>query len=120
MHWGKRRKIAHDGHLLVAQMVRNLKPIREPVVLLFRPELAKGKRKLDVTNYQISVKVFEDGLVQCGFLQADTSEHVKFVGTVAPIRAEETGMRIFVTSARGNFMSRCKSWVEETLSDETA
>ena len=85
-HWGKRMKWAADGHLAVLAAVRKgkISPVTSPVHLTFSPFI-RGRR-YDATNYALTVKILEDGLVKAGILKGDTGEYVWRVSTDAPVK----------------------------------
>jgi len=76
-HWAKRKKMAHDVHLLVREAVGQMREPMGVVKLVFTPIVGKGQRKLDLSNYGYAVKLIEDGLVHAGVIKDDTQEYVK-------------------------------------------
>lgn len=91
MHWAKRKKIADEGHL-ACLVARKLVLPWECVRLEFEPQICKG-RLYDCTNYALTAKVIEDGLVSVGVLQGDTAKHVARVTLCQPQRTKgESGM----------------------------
>ncbi|WP_339118844.1 hypothetical protein [Halomonas sp. BMC6] len=46
---------------------------------MFRPRLGKGDRMRDTSNYSISMKHIEDGLVAAGLLPDDRGQYVRRV-----------------------------------------
>lgn len=54
-------------------------PITGRVDLVFRPRLGKGDRMRDTSNYSISMKHIEDGLVAAGLLPDDRGQYVRRV-----------------------------------------
>ena len=98
VHWRTRKAWADEGHLAVKAAVgRSLKKFDSPVSLEFTPIRGAGKKKAyDISNYALTIKIIEDGLVWCGVLVDDTNKWVRRVITNAPIKGEETGMVVVI------------------------
>ncbi|QPI62417.1 hypothetical protein [Vreelandella venusta] len=58
---------------------QGVEPITGKVDLVFRPRLGKGERVRDTSNYSISMKHIEDGLVAAGLLPDDRGQYVRRV-----------------------------------------
>lgn len=97
MHWAKRKKIADEAHE-ACMAAWDIDPFEVPVSLIFQPVHGKGRRRTDCTNYAVSVKGIEDGLVSSGVLQDDSFRHVVSMQILAPIQGRETGMWVTITS----------------------
>ncbi|WP_423820855.1 hypothetical protein V5738_10985 [Salinisphaera sp. SPP-AMP-43] len=98
MHWAKRNKIAHQAHK-ACLAAPDLAQFTTPVSLVFQPQHGKGRRRLDCTNYAVTQKAIEDGLVEAGILPGDSFSEVVSVKTEAPIRGDETGIWVTITAA---------------------
>ena len=94
VHWSKRKKQADEAHLAVKIAASKVKPFDKPVQLNFQP-IVKG-RGYDVSNYAYTVKLIEDGLVQCGILPDDTVKWVKRITIMEPIKAKESSMVVTI------------------------
>lgn len=81
LHWGKRKAEKDASRLMVANAVRSagLMPCQSRVDLVFSPRLGKGDRMRDTSNYSLTAKLIEDGLVNVGILADDTARHVRRV-----------------------------------------
>lgn len=97
MHWAKRNKIARQAHV-ACLVAKHIPVFTEPVSLVFQPQHGKGRRRLDCTNYAVTQKALEDGLVHVGVLPGDSFHEVISVQTLAPIRGYESGMWITITA----------------------
>lgn len=58
---------------------QGVRPVGVQVDLVFRPRLGKGDRMRDTSNYSISMKHIEDGLVAAGLLPDDRCQYVRRV-----------------------------------------
>lgn len=96
VHWAKRKKIADEAHA-ACLVAKRLGRYDVPVSLVFQPVHGKGRRRTDCSNYAVSCKSLEDGLVHAGVLADDSFNHVVSVQTLAPVRGDETGMWITIT-----------------------
>ena len=85
IHWAKRRKLASEGHL-ACLVAKSLKPIDCPVKLLFTPQ-TRSKR-YDCSNYWLTCKIVEDGLIQVGVLRDDRPDYVTGFYIDRPIKGE--------------------------------
>ncbi len=96
VHWRKRKTWAEDGHLAVMAAVRQarIKPVIFPVHLTFTPYI-KG-RQYDVSNYALTAKIIEDGLVKEGILKADTPRYVRSMTIKAPVKTTEQSSMILI------------------------
>ena len=85
-HWADRKPWADAGHAAVWACVINskIKPVDKPAHLTFTPHI-KGRR-YDATNYALTVKIIEDGLVKEGILKSDTPKHVTGITINAPVK----------------------------------
>lgn len=94
-HWTKRKREVDSCHLLVRNVVRRegVEQVLGRVDLVFRPQLGKGVRRRDTSNYSLNVKHIEDGLVAAGVLPDDRGEFVRRVIMEPPEinRKAETG-----------------------------
>lgn len=97
IHWAKRKKIADEGHF-ACLVVKGLKLPWGKVNLEFIPHIPKG-RLYDSSNYSVSAKVIEDGLVECGVLKGDSVKHVAGVLLSPPVRGKDRGTLIRFTDA---------------------
>lgn len=94
-HWGARKRIADQAHK-ACLVARHVPPFDVPVALIFEPIHSKGRRRLDCTNYAISAKSIEDGLVRLGVLPGDSFAEVVGVEIRQPQRGPETGMYVTI------------------------
>lgn len=80
-HWSKRKREVDRCYSLVRQAVAaaGIEPVKQRVDLVFTPRLGKGVRRRDTSNYSISMKHIEDGLVAAGLLPDDRGEFVRRV-----------------------------------------
>ncbi|WP_110647589.1 hypothetical protein [Salinicola peritrichatus] len=103
-HWTARKREVDTCHMLVRNAVRRagIGRITVPVDLTFRPRLGKGVRRRDTSNYSISLKNLEDGLVAAGVLPDDRGEYVRRVILEPPMvdRKAETGTWIEIRAAQ--------------------
>lgn len=90
MHWTKRKKIADEGHLMVASAVHG-KCTDLPVHLTLTPH---GGRKRDIDNFSFTVKVIIDGLVKAGWLPDDTDEYISGITILSHVKSKEVYMEI--------------------------
>lgn len=100
-HWSKRKahKAAAEAAVMVALMQTGKQVFTKPVKIQMQPNLGKGKRGYDVSNYSYTFKLIEDCLVSRGILKADTADFVKEVRFMSPVRADKTGMVILISEA---------------------
>lgn len=94
-HW--RVRVRHKNDAIMAVMVAlgaRYKKFDTPVRIEVQPQLGKGKRSYDVSNYSYSYKLIEDCLVARKVLKNDTADFVRQVDFLAPIRGAETGITI--------------------------
>lgn len=102
-HWSARKREVDACYLLVAQAVREagIGRIERRVDLLFQPRLGKGVRRRDTSNYSLSLKHLEDGLVVAGVLPDDRIDYVGRVAMDPPLidRRAETGTWIIISAA---------------------
>lgn len=97
MHWAKRKKIADEGHI-ACLVAKGFVVPWDRVRLDFIPHIPKG-RLFDCTNYAVSAKVIEDGLVALGVLDGDDIRSVAGVYLAPPVRGEELGTLVRFTCA---------------------
>ena len=73
-HWTVRQKLAETWHEIVWAAVKKqkLKPVKDPVEIIYDIEFAKGTR--DASNQ--AVKLLEDGLKKAGILIDDNYKYV--------------------------------------------
>lgn len=73
IHWLKRKKIAHDWHLVVINQIKifNIKPIRCKVEIEFL-----WNNRFDLDNNFFMRKMIIDGIVKAGILKSDTKKHI--------------------------------------------
>lgn len=94
-HWSKRKREVDACHLIVRNAVNRagLTPVECQVDLTFTPRLGKGIRRRDTSNYSLSMKHLEDGLVAAGIIPDDRGEFVRRVILEPPVidRRAETG-----------------------------
>lgn len=98
-HWSDRTK--HKNNAKKAVMValaalQEKKIFTKPVRVEFEPQLGKGKRAYDVSNYSYTYKLIEDCLVERGILVSDTAAFVKELRFKSPVRGDETGLLILI------------------------
>lgn len=96
VHWAQRKKWADEAHK-ACLVAKDIGQFDVPVSLVFQPVHGKGRRRLDCSNYAVTNKGIEDGLVRAGVLQDDTFSHVVSVQTLAPIRGDESGVWVTIT-----------------------
>ncbi len=97
-HWTNRVK--HKRNAVMAVLVAlplNYKKFANPVRVEVTPQLEKGKKFYDVSNYSYTYKLIEDALVSRGVLQNDTSAFVTQVCFMSPVRGDRTGITILIT-----------------------
>ena len=89
VHWSQRDEWANDGHFAVIAAVRKakIKPIDHPVHLTFTP-MIKGRR-YDPSNYALSAKIIEDGLVREGIIKGDSLKYIWRFSIDAPIHTKQ-------------------------------
>ena len=87
IHWSKRKKHADAAHMAVKVSCKGINCFSKPVLLDFQP-LHRG-RGYDVSNYAYTVKLLEDGLVQCGILEDDTNKFVRGITIHPPIKLKK-------------------------------
>ncbi|MGQ7249546.1 hypothetical protein ACUN9Y_19710 [Halomonas sp. V046] len=94
-HWSRRKREVDTCHLIVRNAVNRagLTPVECQVDLVFTPRLGKGVRRRDTSNYSLSMKHLEDGLVAAGLLPDDRGEFVRRIILEPPEidRKAETG-----------------------------
>ena len=73
-HWTKRAKEADKAHKAVKALDTDL--FLNPVKLMFTPQVGKGGRERDCSNYSYTCKMIEDGLVKQGILSGDEADKV--------------------------------------------
>ena len=97
-HWSKRRREAHAGHYhtKIAAKKAGLEAVPGAVELVFVPQVGKGGRRLDCSNYSYAAKIIEDGLVLAGILPGDEPWRVSAVSVAAPIRDRSAGPGMWV------------------------
>jgi hypothetical protein len=97
-HWRKRVKHKFDAKkaVMVALASIEKKVFTKPVRVELEPQLAKGKRAYDVSNYSYTYKLIEDCLVERGVLVSDTASFVKELRFKSPVRGKETGLNISI------------------------
>jgi len=83
IHWRKRKEIADDAHLAVRAAINGKKRFQGPVTIDYYPFI-KGRR-YDLTNYALTCKGIEDGLVLCGIIQGDSFKYVRRVTIHPPV-----------------------------------
>lgn len=98
-HWSvrKKHKAAASAAVMVALHQVDKHKFVNPVKIEVQANLGKGKRGYDVSNYSYTFKLIEDCLVSRGILQNDTSDFVKEVRFMSPVRAAKTGMIILIS-----------------------
>jgi hypothetical protein len=99
-HWSARSK--HKSNAKKAVMValaalQEKKIFTKPVHIQLEPQLGKGKRAYDVSNYSYTYKLIEDCLVERGVLVSDTAAFVKELRFKSPVRGAETGLMILIS-----------------------
>lgn len=99
-HWSLRKRIADEAHWAVHAVARDLVMFAAPVRLEFTPK-HKG-RPYDPSNYAVTVKAIEDGLVMSGILPGDTGDKIKSVTIHAPekLRAEQSYMLVKISEVQ--------------------
>lgn len=98
-HWRKRVKHKYDAMkavLVALSKINDKKVFTKPVRVELEPQLGKGKRAYDVSNYSYTYKLIEDCLVERGILVSDTASFVKELRFKSPIRGAETGLTISI------------------------
>ena len=75
----------------------NKQTFSKPVKIELLPHLGKGKKSYDVSNYSYTYKLIEDCLVSRKVLLNDTTEFVKQVTLLSPIRSDRTGVKITIS-----------------------
>lgn len=101
VHWRKRKQIAEEAHkaTYLAVKQQKIKPALCAVVLEFTPN-HKG-RHYDVSNYSLTCKGIEDGLVQCGVLNGDSKKYVRKIIINTPVTTKLSGfMRVGINIVR--------------------
>lgn len=99
-HWMQRAKHKRDAMLAVVvalSLLREKKGFTKPVRVELEPQLGKGKRAYDVSNYSYTYKLIEDCLVERGVLVSDTASFVKELRFKSPVRGVETGLTILIS-----------------------
>jgi len=81
-HWSFRKRIADEAHLAVKVATGRVKPFLGPVSIEFMPK-HKG-RLYDVSNYAVTCKACEDGLVLAGILMGDSAKIVEKITIYKP------------------------------------
>lgn len=96
VHWSKRKKIADEAHQAVLVAIRNVVPFTGPVTLAYFPFIGKGKR-YDLTNYAVTIKGIEDGLVGYKIIESDSFKVVQRVTIHQPeLTKEPSFMRVVI------------------------
>lgn len=89
------------GHKTKAvKALASLGPIvafKVPVAVTITPHLGKGKRAYDISNYSYTYKLIEDALVKSGVLQDDSSEYVRSLLYLPPVRVKSTISGLLIT-----------------------
>ena len=96
IHYRTRSRSAKTAHWITKIAVREMKPIKNPVRITFRPVLGKGTVTRDCSNYAYAAKMIEDGLVRAGVIKDDTPEFVKSITIIAPVRDRKRGNGMFL------------------------
>lgn len=110
-HWSARKKIADAGHKAVIVALSKYSsialgfdenarpnPFTGPVSLEYTPYHAG--RHYDLSNYAVTCKAIEDGLVLSGFLSGDSQKVVRRM-TINPtvrVEAKETRMEVKIVA----------------------
>ena len=92
VHWTSRRNIARQGHEMTCVYAKRIRPFENPVHITFQP-IVTGKF-FDASNYMLTAKIIEDGLVKCGVLEDDGPKFVLSVKLLAPIKGKQTKMKV--------------------------
>jgi Holliday junction resolvase RusA-like endonuclease len=95
--WGKRKRIAEEGHQVVSLFTRKIKPFDGKVWLFFQAIHGKGSTRRDLTNYHPVIKIIEDGLVRGGIIKGDSFKIVTKVIIDAPQRGKESGVIVTIS-----------------------
>jgi len=95
-HWTKRAKEADKAHKAVKALDTDL--FINPVRLLFTPQVGKGGRERDCSNYSYTCKMIEDGLVKRGILSGDEADKVVCFAIKKPVinRKAPSGLWIVI------------------------
>ena len=98
-HWTTRRKLSKYGHDITCIYAKRVKPFTNPVHITFQP-IVTGKF-FDASNYALTAKIIEDGLVLCGVLEGDSPEFVKSIRLMAPIKGSEKKTKVSICEEVG-------------------
>lgn len=102
-HWSQRHREAKRGYwqTKLAVTKNSIAAENEVVDLVFVPQVGKGGRRLDCTNYSHTAKIIEDGLVKAGVIPGDEPWHVESVLITAPIRdwSRPQGMWVIIQAS---------------------
>ena len=95
-HWTKRAKEADKAHKAVKALDTDL--FINPVRLLFTPQVGKGGRERDCSNYSYTCKMIEDGLIKRGILSGDEADKVVCFAIKKPVinRKAPSGLCIVI------------------------
>ena len=86
VHWSKRKNFADEAHTAVAIAVKQQKIQPFPGAVELEVTPIHSGRHYDVSNYSLTCKAIEDGLVECGVLVGDSPRFVRKVSYFAPER----------------------------------
>lgn len=84
-HWSYRQNVAIEGHKAVKIAIKQagkVEPFTTPVDIHYEPYV-KG-RGFDTSNYAVTCKAIEDGLVEFDVLEDDTPKFVRRVSIDPP------------------------------------
>jgi len=93
VHWSKRKKIADEGHT-ACLVARNIPKFTGAVHLEFQP--MTKTRRLDCTNYAVSIKCIEDALVRMGVIRQDGPDDVLSITIHAAKKAKQSAMLVTI------------------------
>lgn len=95
IHFSKRSR--HKNEALIAlSRIGYIPPFCTPVDIEITPQLGKGKRAYDVSNYSYTYKLIEDALVHKKILVDDTPEYVRSVKFNSPVRTKDHSSTVLV------------------------
>jgi Holliday junction resolvase RusA-like endonuclease len=95
--WGKRKRIADEGHAFVGLYAKKIKPFSGKVALSFQAIHGKGSTRRDLTNYHPVIKIIEDGLVRGGIIKSDSFKTVVKITIEPPLRGKESGVIVTIS-----------------------
>lgn len=101
VHWKVRARVAEDAHWAVKSIARGVKVFTKPVNIEFTPK--HRERHFDPTNYAVTAKAIEDGMVLAGILAGDSGKFVHSVklNAAEKLKATQSYMLVKISEVEG-------------------